>query len=413
MKTNIFFRIALLIFFISGLSVHAQVTIGSEEAPVKGAILQVKDKNGITDDSDNATKGLAFPRVKLEQRNQLYPMYKTDATYTGATKTTIDKQNAGLIVYNTFASLPSEVNTNLKFQKGLYVWTGAEWVSVSTPSVDNGLEADDQNLITWGGELTKSTTITADNKNVVFDMKNMSTATRESGFMIKNLQRQGNSVAMVADAVTGRIGLSEVIPAELAFIQSGTETRNPTAINSVSAKGFWVVPWDSRDANSGGDVINNTGVLDFGTNSSDGDHWIMKMDAMVELSGMLGYRGYNSATIGSGSSARDRQIIINATIQVKKTTDADWVDYTSVRGVYVGVVVVYRNTLNIPPAMANLKTGDKIRMILARADDEAGGFLGDAHLTGGSTKLDSNGIVKPYGTQFSKMLKVIVQGGND
>jgi hypothetical protein len=47
-------------------------------------------------------------------------------------------------------------------------------------------------------------------------------------------------------------------------------------------------------------------------------------------------------------------------------------------------------------------------MILARAPD-GNGFLGDVHLTGGVTNPATNGVVKPYGTEFSKMLKVIVQ----
>lgn len=77
--------------------------------------------------------------------------------------------------------------------------------------------------------------------------------------------------------------------------------------------------------------------------------------------------------------------------------------------VYSGLVNAYRNTLNIPPAMADLEEGDAIRMILARAPGTENSFLGDNHLIGGATDPATNGIVKPYGTKFSKMLKIIVQ----
>lgn len=122
------------------------------------------------------------------------------------------------------------------------------------------------------------------------------------------------------------------------------------------------------------------------------------MDAMVEISGMVGYRG----GMGTGD------IVINATIQIRRKGSSQWDDYSSVRGVYVGSVNAYRNTLNIPPAMADLNEGDAIRLILARAP-EGSGFLGLDHYTGGTTLPYTNGILKPYGTQFSKMLKVIVQ----
>jgi hypothetical protein len=396
MKTKLKLSILFLgfLFVLSGNpELSAQVTIGSGESPVEGALLQLKNNTGVTDEKENSTKGLAFPRVKLEQKNQLYPMYKTDADYP-ANKAVTDKQNTGLIVYNTFESPDTEVNPNLKFKKGLYLWTGIEWVKVATPGVDNGLNVTDQNIIRWGGNLSDSTTITADDKDIVFELKNFDSDDRNSGFMIKNLKVQPNSIAVVADTESGRLGLSPVIPARLAFVQSGTETRNPSNFNT---RGYWTVPWDDRDVVDGGDIVTNNDVVEY--NGADSS-FVMKMDAMVEISGMVGY----TASYG----ANDTQVIINSTMQIRKAGETDWVDYSSVRGVYIGAVGAYRNTLNIPPAMADLKEGDAIRLILARAPDGSG-FLGSDHLVGGSEVPLKSGVVKPYGTQFSKMLKIIVQ----
>ncbi|MDR0371662.1 MAG: hypothetical protein LBH80_07430 [Prevotellaceae bacterium] len=384
--------ILLVTILIFALPSQAQIVIGSNETPVKGALLQVKDKTGVTDDSENAAKGIVFPRVRLEQKNQLYPMLKNDPDYPG-NKAAIDKQHTGMLVYNTYESPSSVTDKNLIFKKGVYVWTGADWCSIAESNrVSNGLTFADEQVM-WGGSLTENTTITADNKNLIFDLKNVP-AVRTRGLMIKGLTEQAHSVALVADAETGKVGLSPVIPAKLAFIQSGTETRNPSAINQAGV-GYWVVPWSAAD------VVTNNGVVEF--NPAD-NSWTMTLNAMVELSGMVGYIGRS----GTG------MVVINSTIQIKKASGPDagvWKDYSSVRGVYQGTVNAYRNTLNIPPAMADLKEGDAIRLILARAPDmdhPGTAFLGDPHLVGGAPQ-PSNGVVRPYGTQFSKMLKIIVQ----
>lgn len=56
-----------LVSLMSIVSVNAQVTIGSDETPVQGALLDLKE-------SGNTTKGLGLPRVKLTNRAP-----KTDA----------------------------------------------------------------------------------------------------------------------------------------------------------------------------------------------------------------------------------------------------------------------------------------------------------------------------------------------
>lgn len=115
--------VALLIFILTSPNIDAQVTIGSKEEPVSGALLQLKDINqnestGIT----NATRGLGMPRVLLTKKHQLLPMFADKLDEYTANKEVYDAEHVGLMVYNT------EANTNEIICKGLNVWDGKEWM---------------------------------------------------------------------------------------------------------------------------------------------------------------------------------------------------------------------------------------------------------------------------------------------
>ena len=106
------------------LSAYSQVTIGSSEPPQQGAVLQIKEVDGVQTKGRNAFGGLGLPRVFLSSTNNLFPMFLSnpDLSTSGATaaynlnKTTLDVQHAGMIVYN--------VNTAAPFSEGIYVWSG-------------------------------------------------------------------------------------------------------------------------------------------------------------------------------------------------------------------------------------------------------------------------------------------------
>lgn len=129
-KTMKSYRIILsaILLFICRLTLSAQVTIGIGHAPAEGALLQLKE-NEVNDDSENATKGLVLPRVFLTDVNNLYPMFLADPKKPGSganaayqqTKAMLDKTHCGLLVYNTNDSPP--------FRKGLYMWTGSQWMT--------------------------------------------------------------------------------------------------------------------------------------------------------------------------------------------------------------------------------------------------------------------------------------------
>lgn len=112
------------------------VTIGSMELSLPGAILQMKNKDGVTDDAFNSTKGMALPRVVLSQKKELFPMFLTnpqspydpnDPTVNPPiqkyvdNKATWDKSHTGLIVYNLTENDEEELCL------GLNQWDGEQW----------------------------------------------------------------------------------------------------------------------------------------------------------------------------------------------------------------------------------------------------------------------------------------------
>lgn len=113
-STGLQFFIFITLFFSSSLGLGAQVTIGLGEAPVSGALLQIKDIENINDGSANATKGIGFPRVALEELNTLHPCVPDHVP--GST----DRSHIGLTVYNVSKDSP--------FTEGFYVWEGSKWV---------------------------------------------------------------------------------------------------------------------------------------------------------------------------------------------------------------------------------------------------------------------------------------------
>lgn len=108
-QKKLFFILSFLLI-LSSLS--AQVTIGSTEKPVLGALLDLKEENIA---GSNASKGLLMPRVFLNNENELATSLDVDAT-AGSLNA---NEHAGLIVYN--------VNNCITQGEGLYVWDGSIW----------------------------------------------------------------------------------------------------------------------------------------------------------------------------------------------------------------------------------------------------------------------------------------------
>lgn len=120
MKTKNIAVFGLLIFsMISVFQIQAQVTIGSNLAPRKGALLDVKgdiasDPVNLTDTT--AQRGILLPRVQLVDKTSLLPML----TGAAATDPLEKRKHVGLTVYN--------LTQNQYFIQGLYTWSGDAWL---------------------------------------------------------------------------------------------------------------------------------------------------------------------------------------------------------------------------------------------------------------------------------------------
>lgn len=119
-KNNLIKVYFTLLLLVSSISITAQTTFGSLDAPVDGALLQLKNfDNSSTNSTVNADKGLLLPRVKLTDIHNLYPMFPLDYN-----KQAEDFKHTGLFVFNT--------NDNL-FDgdgQGCYLWDGTKWMGM-------------------------------------------------------------------------------------------------------------------------------------------------------------------------------------------------------------------------------------------------------------------------------------------
>lgn len=115
MKTGILFLLIFLSSTINHLS--AQVTIGSGEAPVIAALLEIKDRADSTGGVTSTTGGLGMPRVELEQESSLAP-FIADSLLTPS----LMAEHIGLSVYNL-----TNNDSARYFSKGIYTWDGERW----------------------------------------------------------------------------------------------------------------------------------------------------------------------------------------------------------------------------------------------------------------------------------------------
>ncbi len=136
-------------------NLNAQVTIGSDIPPLKGAILDLKQRQSDGANA-NSDQGFIIPRVSLTDSVNLYPMLKgTEANYN-----TLKTEHTGLIVYNT--------NTTSYFRPGMYLWNSAKWIHLGTITAQNGI-TQSGDVFELGGTLTKNTTIDLNDKDILIN----------------------------------------------------------------------------------------------------------------------------------------------------------------------------------------------------------------------------------------------------
>ncbi|MDR1503518.1 MAG: fibrobacter succinogenes major paralogous domain-containing protein [Prevotella sp.] len=114
-------KICLFVCFnIFVLLLQAQVTIGSNIAPLGGSLLDLKENDS---QGANSTRGLLLPRVQLSDVKNLYPIFTSNGAggYVDASKTDEDLRHTGLIVY-----VPKEFGDPINCP-GAYSWDGNLW----------------------------------------------------------------------------------------------------------------------------------------------------------------------------------------------------------------------------------------------------------------------------------------------
>ncbi|MDR0230712.1 MAG: tail fiber domain-containing protein [Dysgonamonadaceae bacterium] len=143
-------------------TVQAQVKIGQDAEPVKGAVLELNSTTG----TGTYIGGLRLPNVSLTNVN-LIPSEFSDKTFSAEEKEALE----GTIVYNTN---PSVVGGN---GIGVYYWNKTKWIkdadTNTTYTATNGLTLPSSSTtFELGGNLTKHTIITTNSCQLLIGLDN-------------------------------------------------------------------------------------------------------------------------------------------------------------------------------------------------------------------------------------------------
>lgn len=113
-----------LLFSLSG---YSQITIGSNEMPSIGTLLDLKENDN---PGANASKGLTLPRVFLKNLKPANPAQF--AASIGNTGSWSLEEHIGLIIYN----VNQDMCASEPIFKGLHVWDGEEWQLLNPKNPD-------------------------------------------------------------------------------------------------------------------------------------------------------------------------------------------------------------------------------------------------------------------------------------
>jgi len=182
MKATINILIISAALFLSTGAVWSQVTVGSGQKPVRGAILDIKSQ---APDNSNVTSlhgGIVMPRLKLKNIAGLEPIIASG----DPDLVSLKRSHTGLIVYN--------LTDDDVFSPGLYVWDGSRWEAVVTVAaqdeavrVENGLSSTSGgDYIKLGGILEANTGIIQNGHQMEFKAGTGSFHINGTDFVIQN-----------------------------------------------------------------------------------------------------------------------------------------------------------------------------------------------------------------------------------
>lgn len=109
----------LALLVLTSIGLQAQVTIGSSEKPLDGALLDLKE-------TGTTKKGLSLPRTELSDLNKL-KMGTVEILDTDDGGSQYQK-HVGLLVYNT---AKVETKTN-RICPGIHIWDGRQWQAIAS-----------------------------------------------------------------------------------------------------------------------------------------------------------------------------------------------------------------------------------------------------------------------------------------
>jgi len=394
MKQCIFYFICVIL----PVTISAQVTIGSDYEPEKGALLDIKTiktsdskPDGATTDKDGG--GLLLPRVQLTKKDALFFIDSNDPQYN-----TYKLKHTGLLVYNLNA-------TSDGLKPGIYMWNGMQWQNFA-----EGQSSSQQGWSLSGNSGTTSSNFigTSDSKpvsiktngqsrmyvsadgNVGIGTDAPSAKLEVNGSMkLKTTTRFTSTDAkvLVINNV-GEVGTAASIPAKLLSILGTSEQKIGTGnIGNFNNAKEIAVTWNASE------ISTNNLVSYSGSSFTD---FTFNEEVTCEISGQINYVPDAVAPTSLGFEFNDSGAAVNVIIQFKNSGSGTWEDFTAARAVWVGAAVKdVAKTIEIPPAIKKFAKGAQLRMIFKLPEV---GF-GKPHGSNG-------GIVKVGGTP-TKGLKII------
>lgn len=348
--------------------VSSQVSIGHDDEPEKGALLQLKtteevSPGGATTDKEGG--GLLLPRVNLEKRDELYFIPKSDIEYE-----TKRLKHKGLVVYNIR-------QTTDGLNPGMHVWDGAAWQPMDennsalkgtwlkegnsgTNEATDFLGTTDENPLSIKTNGQTRIHISGDGKIGIGTTQPTADLQIEGTVRLTNTPeiRESNPQILAIDH-EGNVGISASIPAKLLFAESPVTQQLSTAKQKEDFNNAIpvVVSWENQY------IITNN-LMDF---DPVNNAFTFRENALCEVSGFIIYTPYAQAPTTYLRLFADSGVGLNVIIQYQAKGTNTWVDFTAARVLWVGGSVTEAGkTVTVPPAVRTFSAGDKIRMIFLR-----------------------------------------------
>lgn len=117
--------IYLILFFGYSIASSAQVTIGSNIPPEKGALVDLKQTISDPTNSTNASKGMLLPRVYLTDLNSLSPLVDINSP----NYTDLKLSHEGITVYNM-----NNAGGTTGLEEDIYYWDSEKWERIYSSS---------------------------------------------------------------------------------------------------------------------------------------------------------------------------------------------------------------------------------------------------------------------------------------